>query len=181
MIHVSVITAGIFSCGIEGVSSAIFNMISHSLAISTLLIAMEIIENKFGSEEETTAVANCFPSVVVISSIAILSLTFTPFSPCFTGTLLIVSAYFADHSLFSIISCVVITYGAFCLLRPCYKIFFGDPTIAGKFTLAGHELACLVPATVFMIFIGFFPGNMIRSLSYSVAGVLQKNYVGVFE
>lgn len=185
LIHISVITIGIFSCNINGITGAFFNMLSHSLVIPLMYIIISIIENTFGTRNvnNLSNISKSFPSLALFALIPILSLIFTPLFPCFTGFLLIIFSYFTDYFFSVIAICFISLCGTFYILRNCNNVFFGEENSSHKYTIKKNELSYLIPVLLAIITISIFQKSITRIIAFPISDTIPKNFIdrGIFE
>ncbi len=185
LIHISIIAIGAFSCNINGITGAFFNIVSHSLIIPLMYIIISVIENTFGTRNinNLSNISGSFPGIVLFALVPILSLIFTPLSPCFTGFLLIMFSYFCDYFFSVVVICFISLCGTFYILRNCNNVFFGEENSSHKYTLKKNELLYLIPILLTIITISIFQKSITRIIAFSISEIIPKNFIdrGIFE
>lgn len=169
--HMGLVTIGIFSHSIEGITGSILMMIAHGLSSSGLFIISAIIYFRFHSRiiKYFRGLTITMPILSVITFILILANISFPLTLNFIAELfLIISAF--KFPLFIIL---LILMGVFInLIYSLWiynRIFFGSNSSHLKFSrdIINFEYQSLIPLIILIIILGVYPDIIINSIIFS--------------
>jgi NADH-quinone oxidoreductase subunit M len=174
VIHMSIITIGIFSCNVDGISGAFLNIISSSLIITACLLIIDVIENRFGGYDVgISGISAAIPYISTLALIPTIAMAPTPPLPCFIGDFLIISGWKNDPFMFLIL-CFLATLGAFHGFKTYQRIFSGECNLE-KSRLTNNELVCLFPPVILILAIGIYPNMILQLIKDEISNICAWN------
>ncbi|GHU11486.1 NADH dehydrogenase subunit M [Alphaproteobacteria bacterium] len=135
--NISVSLMGLFSCHAEGIVGAIYNMMTNSVTITSLLVI-----NDKG--------LLCSPSLAKISIIPLLTILSMPLLPLFYGEFLIIYSMLRENLVFGILLCAILMPGMFFAV----KTFCEQCNIGIEKKISGYDFFYLIPPVVFIVALG---------------------------
>jgi NADH-quinone oxidoreductase subunit M len=160
IIHMAIISMGIFSYTTNGILGAFFNLVAHGFIVSTLLVIIYIINSRRkqrSAEGFSLAIPLNFSSMALAPTLAIIS---APFLPYFVGNFLIITGTFQRHTILSSILCVFIVCSILYGLKIYHQIFWGENN-QKKAKLRPIECLCLYPLVVCTLVMGVIPNKIL--------------------
>jgi NADH-quinone oxidoreductase subunit M len=173
IVQMAIIAIGIFSGDVDGISGAFFSVIANSLATTTLLIIVGVVENRFGTRNlNISGVSQAIPYISPIAFVSIMALASVPPTPCFSGNLLILFGCWPNNYFTSVVICFLIVFGVVYGLKIYWKVFEGECKLK-KSKLTNGELGCLLPLVALMVVVGVYPDKIIHSVKGEISKILM--------
>jgi NADH-quinone oxidoreductase subunit M len=164
--HMSIIMMGVLSCLPQGTTAALLNLVSHSAAIPALFILAHIVEHSVRREGAASASsASEFPKTtalfVIIACSSVLTATFTPPFPSFTGALMIMNGYFSSNFAVTLAIGFAILGGGCGVLKACQSAL----SLVEKPIMGRTEQLCAVLMTILMAFLCVYPEKIVGDMN----------------
>ncbi|MCR5225396.1 MAG: NADH-quinone oxidoreductase subunit M, partial [Alphaproteobacteria bacterium] len=165
IIHMSIITIGIFSLDMNGIAGAFYNMLAHSFIIPMLFVIAHIIEFNFSTRDidKISGIISSSPTLSAFAIIPILSVISIPLFPCFTGEFLILLGIINSHFVLAISLCVLIMCSMFYFFRIYQKIFFGEK-IKNNFAISTENIGCLTILSCGILTLCLVPNSILSAI-----------------
>ena len=164
--HVGLITAGIFSLKLIGLTGATVQMFAHAVNVAGLFFAAEIIRRRTGTLDLNAlggirSVAPWFSTYFFILVIASFGL---PSTNAFVGEFMLIFAIWQYNAFLAIIAGLTIIFAAVYLLRMYQRAMLGNTnTVTAKFTdLTLSEHLTFLPLVVLVFAMGLYPKPIIH-------------------
>jgi len=176
--HMGYVTAGIFTFTEEGVTGALFQMISHGIISSALFLIVGTLYERLHTKEieQYGGVASRMPVLAVFFMISILGSIGLPGTSGFIGEFFsILGAYKANILVASIIALGIIL-GALYMLKLYKQVMLGainNQEILNFRDLNLHEIISIAPLCFLIIYLGFMTNNIINIINISVITLLE--------
>lgn len=176
--HMGYVTAGIFTFTEEGVTGALFQMISHGIISSALFLIVGTLYERLHTKEieQYGGVASRMPVLAVFFMISILGSVGLPGTSGFIGEFFsILGAYKVNILVASIIALGIIL-GAMYMLKLYKQVMLGainNKEILNFRDLNLHEIISIAPLCFLIIYLGFMPNNIIKIINISVIKLLE--------
>ncbi|MDR1982442.1 MAG: NADH-quinone oxidoreductase subunit M [Holosporaceae bacterium] len=175
IIHMSIITIGIFSCNVDGISGAFLNIISSSLVTTACFLIIDVMENRFGSRSsDISGVSAAIPYISTVALVPILAIAFTPPLPCFVGDFLIISGCLKNHFFMFLTLYLLVTFGMFRGFKIYQNVFSGECNW-GRSSLTNNELMCLLPLVILILAIGIYPNMILHPIKDEISKICAWN------
>jgi NADH-quinone oxidoreductase subunit M len=179
MSGLSFCTLGIFSFVIAGVDGSVYQILSHEISGSALLVLFGFLYERFGTYDIASygGLAAKMPRYATLFVITTLSLIGLPILNGFVGEFLILSSSFGVHAGWAAAATVGVILSAAYMLWLVQRIFYGPVSslVGGKGApdLLFHEAIALWPAAVLMFIMGVASPFWIRSIDPTVAALVD--------
>jgi len=160
MSGLSFCTLGIFCFAIAGIDGSIYQILSHEISGSALLVLLGIVYERFGTYDIASygGLASKMPRYATLFVITSLSLIGLPILNGFVGEFLILSSGFPGHPGWIAAATVGVILSAAYMLWMVQRVFYGPTSslVAGKVSpdLLFREAFALWPVAVLMFIMG---------------------------
>ena len=176
-----IIMLGIFSMSIEGISGAIFFMVSHGLVSGGLFMLVGFIYDRTHTKEMAKfgGLAKIMPIYATIFCIMILGGIGLPLTSGFVGEFLSLLGIFKTNPWFAVLGGFGIIMGAIYSLNLYKLTFFGKITNKANLTLPdlkAFELCAIIPILVLVLVLGVFPNTLLAWINDGVLNMLSFMY-----
>ncbi len=176
--HMGFVTAGIFSFNEEGISGAIFQMISHGLISSALFLCIGMLYNrtntlniaKYGGVAETMPL---FALMFVVFSLAAIGL---PGTSGFASEFLCILGVFKSVRFIAAFIALATILSAVYMLYLCKRVIWGvntSPSLTKD--ISKVELFVLLPLAILTLLLGVYPTFLLMYLKPVVNKLLCFN------
>ncbi|GHT92309.1 hypothetical protein FACS1894122_05960 [Alphaproteobacteria bacterium] len=162
--NISVSIIGIFSCHAEGMVGAIYNMMTNSVTITSLLLIMHVM----GKNDKGDRLL-CSPLLAKISIIPLLTISSMPLLPLFYGEFLIIYSVLCENRVFGILLCAVLMPGMFWAI----KTLCGQYDIGVEKKISGYDFFYLILPVIFILVLGAYVTSSIATMGKYVSGVTR--------
>jgi NADH-quinone oxidoreductase subunit M len=178
MSGLSFCTLGIFSFAIAGVDGSIYQILSHEISGSALLVLLGFLYERFGTYDIASygGLAAKMPRYATLFVITSLSLIGLPILNGFVGEFLILSSSFGAHAGWAAAATIGVILSAAYMLWMVQRVFYGPTSslVAGKESpdLRLHEAVALWPVAVLMLVMGVASPLWIQAIDPTVAALV---------
>ena len=168
--HFGLIVLGIYGFTLNGLSGAIYQILSHSVIDAALFLLLGAIEVRYGSSQIPTygGLAARAPRIAVYFIVATLAMIGLPLLSNFVGEFTILSSTFAGASRgWAVTAAVGVILGAAYMLSLVQRLFYGpESALAAKPSndLRFGELAILTPLVVLILAMGVQPSFWFKAI-----------------
>lgn len=159
--HVGLIAAGVFSLNEQGLSGAVYQMLSHGINVFALFFIADMIEKRtstrlLGNLGGVRSIAPKFATffmVIMMGSVAL------PLTNGFPGEFLLLNGVYQVSGMYALFAGITIILGAVYMLSAYQKSMLGEvSTATEKFEEAkNHETHILWICAALVILMGVFP------------------------
>jgi NADH-quinone oxidoreductase subunit M len=178
--HMGFVVLGISSLTTEGVTGAVYQMVSHGIISAMLFILAGVIYDRTQDRMITnySGIASKMPAFLVFILIAFFASMGLPgFSGFIAEILVFLGAFKAPsvngllHESFAVIATLGLVLGAAYYLWTIQRMFFGPFFIKGKgnpdqlYDLVKREYAILIPLAIATLFLGIFPQSLLNIIN----------------
>lgn len=182
--HMGFVTLGIFILNVRGLEGAMLQMISHGISTGALFLCVGILYERTHSREISQAlgIMNRMPVFIAFLTVFCLSSMAFPGTNGFVGEFLILTGAFAHSKLLLVCAVPGVILAAAYMLRMLQKIMFGgvnNPDVSHLNDLNIREILTLLPLSVFVFWIGLFPGSVIDIMHTTVNHLLEQAHRGL--
>jgi NADH-quinone oxidoreductase subunit M len=159
--HVGLIAAGVFSLTEQGISGAVYQMLSHGINVFALFFIADMIEQRtktrlMGNLGGVRSVAPKFATffmIIMMGSVAL------PLTNGFPGEFLLLNGVYQVNGMYALFAGITIILGAVYMLNAYQKSMLGELSLATeKFEEpSGHESIILWICAALVILMGVYP------------------------
>ncbi len=177
--HMGYVTAGIFSFTTNGISGAVFQMVSHGVISSALFLIVGVLYERHHTKEISKygGVASSMPVFASCFMIAMLGSVGLPGLSGFIGEFLSIVGILSVSPVVGIICAFGVVIGATYMLRLYKLVVFGavkNKAVAKFSDLALYEKAALMPLIILIIYFGVKPNSVLNSINQPVKYIVQQ-------
>jgi NADH-quinone oxidoreductase subunit M len=179
MSGLSFCTLGLFCFAISGVDGAVYQILSHEISGSALLVLLGILYERFGTYDIASygGLASRMPRYATLFVITTLSLIGLPILNGFVGEFLILSGSFPGHDGWIAAATIGVILSAAYMLWMVQRVFYGPTSslVAGKTSpdLLFREAFALWPVAVLMLIMGVASPLWIRMIDPTVTSIVS--------
>ncbi len=172
--HMGFVTIGIFTLNQQGITGAMFQMISHGLISAALFFCVGIVYDRLHTREIDAygGVADIMPNYAVFFMIMMLASVGLPGTSGFVGEILVLVGAYKSSSSLAFFAATGLVLGATYMLWLYRRVVFGraeKSEIMRMPVLNNREIGILLPLTIFVIWFGIFPAPLLDVLNPVVA------------
>lgn len=169
--HLGFIVLGIMAFDVTAMQGAVLQMVNHGLVVAAAFAVVGIISARTGREDvdDVSGLAAGAPRLAGVFLIVAMAGLAIPGSNAFVGEFFILAGVFAHHVWVAVLACIGIAYAAVYMLRLYQTSMNGPATGDGRRAeLRAPDLLYLLPVSLAMLLIAFWPGAIVGSTKASV-------------
>ncbi|WP_172200629.1 NADH-quinone oxidoreductase subunit M [Campylobacter sp. RM16188] len=179
--HMGIVVLGVFSMNVEGVSGAIFLMISHGVTSGALFLLVGVIYERRHTKmiAEFGGLAAVMPRFALAFGVVMFGSIGLPLTIGFVGEFLSLLGIFKANFVYGILGTVGVIVGAVYMLHLFARVFYGECK-EENLKLADlnlNELVALVPLCLLVIYLGVRPNAVLAPIDLSVKTMVEKMHV----
>ena len=165
--HMGFVTIGIFTFNEQGITGAMFQMISHGLVSAALFFCVGVVYDRLHTREITDygGVADVMPNYAMFFMIMMLASVGLPGTSGFIGEILVLVGAYKTSSSLAFFAATGLVLGATYMLWLYRRVVFGRAEkgeVIRMSTLTNREIGILVPLTIFILWFGVYPCTSFR-------------------
>ena len=178
--HMGYVTLGIFTFTKQGLEGSIFQMISHGLISAALFLCVGVVYDRLNSRLISTygGLVNYLPKYSLLFLIFALAGLGLPGTSGFLGEFLVLTGTFQKSYIAAMLATFGVILGAAYMLWLTKRVIFGNTTnneIKNLKDVNILEITMLLPLAFLVIFLGFYPGPLMDTMSASINNLIS-NY-----
>ncbi len=182
--HMGFVTLGIFAVNQQGVSGAIFQMLSHGIVSAALFLCVGVIYDRIHTREIARygGLVEHMPIYAVMFMVFMLASVGLPGTSGFVGEFLVLVGLFQVSTWVATLATTGIVLGAAYMLYLYRRIIFGKLTKDDlKFILDMNprEIAVFAPLIILTILMGVYPGPFLEIMEVSVANLVDQHKAAI--
>lgn len=180
--HMGFIVLGVFSFQHSAVHGAMFQMLSHGVAVAGLFLLLGLLEQRAGAAGlQVSALASRAPRLAVLTMLLVLTSLALPLTSGFTAEFLILlgafteglAAWQADAGVLrlaaALLAATAVVLGAGYMLRFARMLVFGAPGGARLPDLNTREAVAFAPLLLLILWIGVWPAPLMTKVQNAVS------------
>jgi NADH-quinone oxidoreductase subunit M len=176
--HMGLVMLALFSLNFEGTQGALYQMLNHGLSTGALFLCVGVLYERTHTRliADYGGAAARMPVFAGLFLLAALSSAGLPGLNGFVGEILCFFGIFTADKTLAAVSVSTVILAAAYLLWLYRRVMHGplkDPQDARLRDLDSRELAVLIPILVLIVFMGLFPGPILRKTDTAVARYLD--------
>ncbi|MCK6418149.1 MAG: NADH-quinone oxidoreductase subunit M [Alphaproteobacteria bacterium] len=171
--HMGFVTLGLFTATLEGISGAIFQMISHGLISGALFLCVGVVYDRLHTRDIARygGIVKNMPRFATLFMLFMLGSVGLPGTSGFVGEFLTLLGAYQVDTLIAALAASGMVLGAAYMLVLYRRVIFGPPAHADATAMPdvdGREFAVLALLAALVLWLGVFPGMITRSMTPSV-------------
>jgi NADH-quinone oxidoreductase subunit M len=176
--HMGLIMLAIFSLNFEATEGALYQMLNHGLSTGALFLCVGILYERTHTRfiKDYGGAAARMPVFAGLFLVTMLSSAGLPGLNGFVGEILCFFGIFASNKGLAVLSVSTVILSAAYLLWLYRRVMHGplkDPEDKRLRELDRRELLTLVPIIVLIVFMGLFPGTILRKMDAAIARYIE--------
>jgi len=178
--HMGIVTLGIFTFTQQGLSGALFTMLSHGIVSGALFLCVGVLYDRVHSREIARygGVAKIMPAYALILMLFTMSSVALPGTAGFPGELLVIVGAFKVNPWVALGAATGMILGAAYMLLLYRRIAFGKITrddLRSLLDLGPREYAVFAPLILLTIWMGVYPSSFLDFFEASVANLVARH------
>jgi NADH-quinone oxidoreductase subunit M len=160
--HMGVVTIGIFSINMQGLSGALFQMLSHGIVSGALFLCVGVVYDRIHTRDIARygGLADRMPAYSLLFMLFMMASIGLPGTSGFVGEFLVLVGAFQVNFWLALLGSLGMILGAAYMLYLYRRIIFGRITQAslrGILDLSPREIAVFAPLVVLTLWMGIYP------------------------
>lgn len=169
--HMGIIVLGIFSLNAEGLSGAVFFMVSHGVLVGALFMLVGVMYDRLQTHEIRAfgGLAHNMPNFSTIFGIVMMASLGLPLTMGFVGEVLCLYGYFQLNPLIAFLAGSSFFVGAIYMLVMFKKVFYGAALVQYSHLkdLKLREKLVFAPIVVLIVGLGVYPKFLLDPIGAS--------------
>jgi len=171
--HLGFVMLGLFALNTNGVSGAMYHMLSHGLSTGALFLLVGVIYERRHTRmiESFGGLAKVMPVYAVVFMIVTLASIGLPMLNGFVGEFLILLGAFQANPWWAVLAASGVVLGAIYMLWMYQRVFFGPVKHAANEALKDlnlREICVFVPLLAMIFFMGIYPKPFLTRMEPAV-------------
>jgi len=177
--HLGFVVLGIFALNVQGLTGGVLQMVNHGLSTGALFLLVGFLYERRHTREISAfgGIARPMPVYAAMFGIVMMSSVGLPALNGFVGEFLILLGTFSANAWVAVIATSGVILAACYMLWMYRRVMFGEvdvPENRGLIDLGWREKVVMVAMIVPIIWIGLYPGPLLRVIEPSVMEVLRQ-------
>jgi NADH-quinone oxidoreductase subunit M len=176
--HMGVVTIGIFTFNVQGISGALFQMLSHGIVASALFLVVGVIYDRIHTREIARygGLGDRMPGYALVFMLFTMAAMGLPGTAGFVGEFLVIIGSLQVNFWLSLLGGMGMILGAAYMLYLYRRIIFGRITHAdlrGILDLNAREWAVFAPLILLTLWMGIYPSSFTSYFDATVGAMVQ--------
>jgi NADH-quinone oxidoreductase subunit M len=178
--HMGIVTLGIFTFTQQGLSGALFTMLSHGIVSGALFLCVGVLYDRVHSRDIARygGVAKIMPAYALVFMLFTMASVALPGTAGFPGELLVIVGAFRVNPWVALGAATGMILGAAYMLYLYRRVIFGRVTrddLRGLPDLSPREHAVFAPLVLLVIWMGVYPSSFLNFFEASVAALVARH------
>ncbi|MBV9783855.1 MAG: NADH-quinone oxidoreductase subunit M [Acidisphaera sp.] len=176
--HMGVVTIGIFTFNVQGISGAMFQMLSHGIVSAALFLVVGVIYDRLHTREITRygGLVHRMPVYAVVFLVFTMASVGLPGTSGFVGEILVIIGSFRVSFWLSLLGGTGMILGAAYALWLYRRVIYGRLTrddLKAMLDLSPREIAVFAPLVLLTFWMGFYPESFTSFWDASVGAMVE--------
>jgi NADH-quinone oxidoreductase subunit M len=182
--HMGVVTIGIFTFNMQGISGALFQMLSHGIVSAALFLCVGVVYDRMHTREIARygGLADRMPAYAVTFMVFTMATIGLPGTSGFVGEFLVLVGAFKVSFWLSLLGSLGMILGAAYALYLYRRIIFGRLTkddLKSILDLSPREVAIFVPLIVLTLWMGIYPSSFTGFFDAAVGRMVESHQAAI--
>jgi NADH-quinone oxidoreductase subunit M len=171
--HMGVVTIGIFTFNVQGISGALFQMLSHGIVSAALFLIVGVIYDRIHTREIARygGLADRMPGYALVFMLFMMASVGLPGTAGFVGEFLVIIASFKASFWYSLLAATTLILGAAYTLWLVKRVIFGpvaNAKVEHLTDLNGREFGILAVLAVAVLLVGCWPAPLLKVMQPTI-------------
>jgi NADH-quinone oxidoreductase subunit M len=176
--HMGVVTIGIFTINAQGLSGALFQMLSHGIVSGALFLCVGVVYDRIHTREIARygGLADRMPAYSLLFMLFTMASIGLPGTSGFVGEFLVLVGAFQVNFWLALLGSLGMILGAVYMLYLYRRIIFGRITQANLraiLDLSPREYAVFAPLVILTLWMGIYPSSFSQFWDATVAAMVD--------
>jgi len=176
--HMGVVTIGIFTFNAQGISGALFQMLSHGVVSGALFLCVGVVYDRIHTREIARygGLADRMPAYALAFMLFTMASVGLPGTAGFAGEVLVLVGSFKVSLWLAVLGGMGMILGAAYMLYLYRRVMFGKLEkldLKGILDLSPREIAIFAPLVVLTIWMGVYPSSFTGFFEASVGHMVE--------
>ena len=176
--HMGVVTIGIFTFNAQGLSGAMFQMLSHGIVAGALFLCVGVVYDRVHTREIARygGLAERMPAYAVAFMLFTMASIGLPGTAGFAGEILVLIGSFKVNFWLALLGGLGMILGAAYMLWLYRRIIFGKlekADLKGLLDLSPREIAIFAPLVILTLWMGIYPSTFTNFFDASVGAMVE--------
>ncbi len=182
--HMGVVTIGIFTFNMQGISGALFQMLSHGIVSGALFLCVGVVYDRMHTREIARygGLADRMPSYALTFMVFTMASIGLPGTSGFIGEFLVIVGSFQVSFWLALLGGMGMILGAAYMLYLYRRVIFGTITrddLRSILDLSPREWALFVPLIVLTMWMGIHPSSFTNFFDASVGAMVDHHTAAI--
>ena len=178
--HMGVVTIGIFTFNVQGISGALFQMLSHGIVSAALFLVVGVVYDRIHTREIVRygGLADRMPSYALVFMLFMMASIGLPGTAGFVGEFLVIIGSLQVNFWLALLGGMGMILGAAYMLYLYRRIIFGRITrddLRNILDLSPREWAVFAPLIILTLWMGIYPTSFTSYFDASVGAMVQSH------
>ena len=178
--HMGVVTIGIFTVNEQGISGALFQMLSHGVVSAALFLCVGVVYDRIHSRDIARygGLADRMPKYALAFMLFSMASVGLPGTAGFVGEFLVLVGAFKVSFWLALLGSMGMILGAAYMLYLYRRVIFGSITrddLKGILDLSPREIAVFAPLVFLTLWMGIYPSSFSVVWDATVAAMVEKH------
>jgi NADH-quinone oxidoreductase subunit M len=178
--HMGVVTIGIFTFNVQGISGALFQMLSHGIVSAALFLVVGVIYDRIHTHEIARfgGLGDRMPGYALVFMVFMMATNGLPGTSGFVGEFLVIIGALQVNFWLALLGGMGMILGAVYMLYLYRRIIFGRITrddLRGILDLSPREWAVFAPLIVLTLWMGIYPSSFTSYFDATVGAMVQNH------
>jgi NADH-quinone oxidoreductase subunit M len=178
--HMGIVTLGIFTFTVQGLSGALFTMLSHGVVSAALFLCVGVLYDRVHSRDIARygGVAKIMPGYALVFMVFTMASVALPGLAGFPGELLVIVGAFKVNPWVALGAALGMILGAAYALYLYRRVAFGRITrddLRGLLDLSPREYAVFLPLVLLTLWMGVYPSSFLNFFEASVTALVTRH------
>jgi NADH-quinone oxidoreductase subunit M len=178
--HMGVVTIGIFTFNVPGVTGALFQMLSHGVVSAALFLAVGVIYDRIHTREIARygGLADRMPLYATALMVFTMAAIALPGTSGFPGEILVLIGAFRISFWLALLGSLGMVLGVAYMLYLYRRVVFGRlvrTELAGILDLSPREIAVFAPLVLLTLWMGVYPSSFTDFFRPSVNALVEQH------
>ena len=182
--HMGVVTIGIFTVNVQGVSGALFQMLSHGVVSAALFLCVGVVYDRIHSREilRYGGLADRMPIYAFTFMLFSMASCGLPGTAGFVGEFLVLVGAFKVNFWLAFLGSLGMILGAAYMLYLYRRVIFGKITrddLRGILDLSSREIAVFAPLVILTLWMGVYPSSFTGFFDAAVNAMVDHHHAAI--